>query len=70
MKQRQKVYIAIIALEKAIDSIPQNKVWEKKGIKQSNKMIRVIQRLYKNNRNYIIRKNMESEKFTSTSGLR
>lgn len=67
----KRLYLAFLDLEKAFDRVPRAAIWESlKNRNVSNKMIRVIQRLYKSGENYIIRKNMKSEKFTVDSGLR
>lgn len=69
--QNKNIYLAFIDLQKAFDTVPREKVWkglQEKGI--NNKIIKVIQDLYKNNTNYIINNNMKSEGFKTEMGLR
>lgn len=69
--QNKNIFLAFIDLQKAFDTVPRGKVWKglrEKGI--NNKIIKVIQDLYKNNTNYIINNNMKSEGFKTEMGLR
>ena len=71
IQQDKLVCLAFIDLEKAFDSVPRTKIWESlknRGIR--SKIIKVVQRLYKNNVNYVIGKNMRSLGFTTNYGLR
>uniref|UniRef100_V5GWZ6 Retrovirus-related Pol polyprotein n=1 Tax=Anoplophora glabripennis TaxID=217634 RepID=V5GWZ6_ANOGL len=70
MKQN-KIFLAFIDLEKAFDKVPREKVWEslnKRGVNE--KTIRIIQNIYKNNINFVIRNNMKSDAFTTKESLR
>lgn len=66
-----KVFVAFVDLEKAFDRVSLKTVWEslqRRGIQP--KIIRTIQRLYTNNKNYVRKDNMQSETFTVNDGLR
>lgn len=70
-QQQKKTYLAFIDLEKAFDRVPREKLWnilENRGVE--HKTIRIIQKIYKNNKNKVISHNRSSEEFITCEGLR
>lgn len=69
--QNKNLYLAFIDIKKAFDSVPRAKVW--KSLKERgvhNKIVRVVEDIYRTNINQIIRNNMKSEGFVTEMGLR
>lgn len=70
-QQQKKAFLALLDMEKAFDKVPRREIWktlEKRGI--SNKIIRLVQKIYKNNANSVISNNTRSETFKTKEGLR
>uniref|UniRef100_A0A1Y1MCV0 Reverse transcriptase domain-containing protein n=1 Tax=Photinus pyralis TaxID=7054 RepID=A0A1Y1MCV0_PHOPY len=70
-QKKSNACFAFIDLEKAFDKVPRKKVWKilyENGI--NGKLIRVVQSLYQNSKNRVIKGNLKSESFTTKAGLR
>lgn len=71
ISQGKEAYLAFLDLEKAFDSVSQQKIWEslnKRGV--NSKLLRTIKSLYKNNTSYVRKQNWRSDIFDTNKGLR
>ena len=71
LSQKKEAYIAFLDLEKAFDSVQQQKIWESLEKRRVHgKLIRTIKSLYANNISYVRKQNLVSDKFNTKEGLR
>lgn len=64
-------YVAFLDLEKAFDRVSQKRIWEslrQRGVKQE--LRKAIESLYDNNKCYVRKNNLQTEKFRIEEGLR
>lgn len=66
-----QAYFAFVDLEKAFDKVNRRKLWEiLKKRRVSEQLIETIKSVYAENLNYVIYKNLKSEPFGTSEGLR